>query len=162
MNITKNLYEIIAAYLEESDQHFQTQDENSLIFAEILGVDGTWTAIIQITDDDEIRRVAIHAHLPPLIPECNRLKVAELITRINYDLAVCDFEMGMDNGDVLLKSLLDLADGQLTNAMFERMYELSILTMNKYYAKILSAGFGELEPEIKAAEQDQPDGVMIQ
>lgn len=160
---TTNLYEIIAAYLDESEQHFQTEEENSQVFLEINGDDGSWYVAIRIAEDEEPRGVVIHSRYPTRIPECNRLKVAELLTRINYDLTFGNFELNLDDGTVFFKTTIDLADGQMTKAMFERLYEINCVSMNTYYAKILSVGFGELEPEmVAAAEEDRPDGVILQ
>lgn len=157
------LHQSIVKYMDEAERHFQREGdaENGLIVAEILGDDGNWRVFIQITDDDETRLVAIHAHHPVRIPEGNRLKVAELLTRINYDLLVGNFELNLDDGAVLFKTTLDLADGQLTQAMFERMYEINSLSMNQYYAKILSVGYGNTD-QAEVVEEVRPDGVMLQ
>lgn len=157
------LHQAITSYMDEAERHFQSEGdaENGLIVAEILGDDGQWRVFIQITDDDETRRVVIHAHHPVRIPECNRLKVAELLTRINYDLVIGNFELNLDDGAVLLKTTLDLADGQLTQAMFERMYEINDLVMNQYYAKILSVGYGSTE-QVEVAAEPRPDSVTLQ
>jgi hypothetical protein len=159
---TTNLYEIIAAYLDESETHFQTDDENGRVFVQINGADGSWEVAIRIADDEEPRGVVIHSRHPARIPECNRLKVAEVLTRINYDLVFGNFELGMDDGTVFFKTALDLVDGQMTKAMFERLYDLNLSSMNQHYAKILSVGFGELEPEVLAAGEDRPEGVVLQ
>lgn len=158
-----DLHQTIANYMDKAERHFQSEGdaENGLIVAEILGDDGNWRVFIQITDDDETRLVAIHAHHPVRIPEGNRLKVAELLTRINYDLMVGNFELNLDDGAVLFKTTLDLADGQLTQAMFERMYEMNGHAMNRYYANILSVGYGNSEP-VEVAAEPRPDGVMLQ
>lgn len=142
---TSSLYQIIAGYLDDADRHYDCEPEGGLIVVEIGGDHGNWKMFVQITDDDEARRVVIHAKLPARIPEGNRRKVAELLTRINYDLIVGNFELGFDDGEVLFKTTLDLADGQLTQAMFERMYMLNAQIVNEYFAQILSDGFGELE-----------------
>lgn len=158
---TSTLYQIIAGYMDEADRHFDGEPEGGLIVAEIGGDHGNWKMYVQITDDDEARRVVIHATLPARIPEGNRLKVAELLTRINYDLIVGNFELDFDEGEVLFKTTLDLADGQLTQAMFERMYMLNAQTTNEYFAQILSNGFGELELA-EGSEEPQREGSFLQ
>jgi hypothetical protein len=158
-----DLLQAIASYMDEAERHYQLEGgaENGLIVAEILGDDGSWRVYIQITDNEEARRVVIHADLPVRIPETNRLKVAELLTRINYELIVGNFELNFEDGTVLFKTTLDLADGQLTQAMFERMYEINGHSMNQNYAKILSVGYGEAG-SVKLVEESRPDGVSLQ
>ena len=158
-----SLFEQIAGFMDVAERRYQSVDveDSQLIVAEIGGDDGTWSAYIQITDDQERRLIVVHAHLPARIPENNRLKVAQLLTRINYDLIVGNFEMNFDDGGVLLKTTLDLADGQLTQAMFEQMYETNCHMMNEYYAKILSVGFGEPGGQ-SVTDNAKPEGVMLQ
>jgi len=158
---TATLYSTIAAFMDEAKRPYQGEAESGILTTEINGDDGSWRVYIQITDDDEARRVVVHAQLPARIPDGNRVNVAELLTRINYDLIVGNFELGLDDGEVLFKTTLDLADGMLTQAMFERMYLLNGQIMNQYFPQILSVGYGVGEQENDAAA-DQPHGLMLQ
>jgi len=158
---TATLYSTIAAFMDEAKRPYQGEAASGILTTEIIGDDGSWRVYIQITDDDETRRVVIHAQLPARIPDSNRVNVAELLTRINYDLIVGNFELGLDDGEVLFKTTLDLADGQLTQAMFERMYMLNGQIMNQYFPQILSVGYGGGEQENDAAA-DRPLGLMLQ
>ncbi|MDP2448612.1 MAG: YbjN domain-containing protein [Polaromonas sp.] len=142
---TTALFDQIAGYLTVAGQHFESEPDQGLIVAHMGGEHGTWHTYIQITDDVEVRHVVIHAHLPALVPVNTRLKVAELLTRINYDLAVGNFELGLDDGELLFKTAVDLADGQLTEAMFERMYQLNCQVMNEHYGQIWNIAFGDVD-----------------
>ena len=148
---TTALFEQIAGYMASSRQHFESEPDGDLIVAHIGGEHGYWHTYIQITDDGEARRVVIHGHLPALIPASARHKVAELLTRINYDLLVGNFELGLDDGEMLFKTSVDLADSQLTLAMFERMYQLNCQVMNEHYGQIWNVAFGEaIAPSLNA------------
>lgn len=149
---TTALFDQIAAYLAAAGQHFESEAEGGLIVAHMGGEHGTWHTYIQVTDDVEARHVVIHAHLPALIPVSTRLKVAELLTRINYDLVLGNFELGLDDGELLLKTAVDLADGQLTQAMFERMYLLNSRVMNEYYGQIWNVAFGDVDVNLEKGQ----------
>ena len=159
---TTALFEQIAGYMASSRQHFESEPDGGLIVAQIGGEQGTWHAYIQITDDDEARRVVIHAHLPARIPASTRKQVSELLTRINYDLVVGNFELGLDDGEMLFKTSVDLVDGQLTQAMFERMYQLNCQVMNEHYGQIWSVGFGEAIAPGQNAVTYRLDGTFLQ
>lgn len=159
---TSTLYQIIAGYMDDEDRHFDGEPEGGLIVAQIRGDDGIWSAYVQITDNDKARRVVIHAMLPARIPEGNRLKVAELLTRINYDLIVGNFELNLDDGEVLFKTALDLADGQLTQAMFENAYQLNAKCVNQYFGQILRVGFGDAPSPTARAATHHVDGNLLQ
>lgn len=138
---TPSLFELITGYMAEAGRHFESEPEGGLIVAQIGGELGNWHTYIQITEDSETRRVVIHANLPARIPQGTRQAVSELLTRFNYDLVVGNFELGLDDGEVLFKTTLDLADGLLTQAMFERMYLLNCGVMNEHYGQIWSVGY---------------------
>ncbi|MBI2276858.1 MAG: YbjN domain-containing protein [Dechloromonas sp.] len=154
------LYQAITKFMDDADRH-HVDEADALIVTDINGDHGTWRVFTQITEAEDERYIVIHAHLPARIPEDHRLKVAELLTRINYDLIQGNFELNFDDGSVLFKTTLDLADGVLTQAMFERIYEINGQTMNQYYALIMSVGYGGKLVKAVTAEE-RPDGVVLQ
>ena len=151
MNIP-SLFELITGYMAAAGQHFESEAEGGLIVGHMSSEHGNWHTYIQITDDVGVRHVVVHAHLPALIPVSTRLKVAELLTRINYHLAVGNFELGLDDGELLFKTAVDLVDAQLTEAMFERMYQLNCQVMNEYYGKIWSVAFGDIDVNLEKGQ----------
>ena len=159
---TTALFEKIADYMASSRQHFESEPDGGLIVAHIGGEHGTWHTYIQITDDDEARRVVIHAHLQALIAASTRKQVAELLTRINYDLVIGNFELGLHDCETLFKTSVDLADSQLTLAMFERMYQLNCQVMNEHYGQIWNVAFGDaIAPSLNAITH-RLDGTFLQ
>ena len=158
------LYESITTYLDEAELTYQYNEgdtDDGVIGVEISGEDGGWRVVIRTTEEGEARGVMIWALLPARIPEKNRLKVAELLTRINCDLAIGNFDMNLDTGEVLFRNSIELADGVFTKAMFDRMYEVNCGAMNDNYAKILNAGYGELDSPKTDAEV-LPEGMVLQ
>ena len=158
---TENLFSTITSYMDEAERHYEADVEDGVISLDMQGDDGEWSIYISVIDDDEIRRVLIHSYLSVRIPEINRLKVAEQIARFNYDMSMGNFGLSMDDGNVFFKTAVDLADGQITPIMFERMYGLNACVMNDHYAQILSVGFGG-EVQVKAPAEAIPEGSLLQ
>ncbi len=158
---TSAIFQTIAKFMDEAGQNYECAPEGGVIVAQMRGEQGTWHTYIQITDDDEARRIVIHAQLPARIPEINRLKVEHLLTKINYDLILGNFELGLFDGEVLFKTVVDLADGVLTKAMFDGLYKLNCSVMNEYYGEIWSVGFGDVGLAV-GLEGSRPEGVMLQ
>jgi hypothetical protein len=156
------LYQSVATYLDEAETPYRGDPEGGVMLVDMTSEVGSWKMHLQITENEDVRLVVIHSELPAQIPEDNRLKVAELLTRINYDLVVGNFELGMEDGVVLFKTTLDLCDGQLTKTMFERMYDLNGHMFSRDFAKILSVGFSGVGEGGVAEEEDRPEGVMLQ
>ena len=155
------LYQTVATFMDEGGTSYRGDPEDGVMLVDMTSEVGSWKMHIQITENEDVRLVVIHSELPAQIPEDNRSKVAELLTRINYGLVVGNFELGMDDGEVLFKTTLDLVDGELTQTMFERMFEINGHTFNEFFAKILGVGFqgvAEKEP----VGNVRPDGVLLQ
>lgn len=158
---SRDLYQDISTFLDQDETPYRGDSNDGVMLVDMTSEVGSWKVHIQITENDDARLVVIHSQLPAQIPESNRLKIAELLTRINYDLVVGNFELGMDDGEVLFKTTLDLVDGELTQAMFMRMFEINGQTFNKFFAQILGVGFqGVAEKE--AVDKVRPDGVLLQ
>lgn len=156
------LYETIATLFDRDGTPYRGDLDDGVILVEMTSEVGSWKMHIQVTETEDVRLVVIHSELPALIPVDSRSKVAELLTRINYGLVVGNFELGLEDGVVLFKTTLDLVDGDLTRAMFKRMFDLNGQTFNEFFAKILGLGFnGAVETGLAEAE-DRPDGVILQ
>ena len=160
---TTALLDQIVSFMDDADRHYDRVSEGGgLIVTQISGDDGTWSVYVQITDDQEARRVVVHGRIPAHIPESNRLKVAEMLTRTNYELILGNFELNLEDGEVLFKTTLDLAGGQLTQAMFERAYQLNAQCVNEYYGQILRVGFGDARTQITKTVTHRIDGALLQ
>lgn len=139
--MTDALYSTIASFLDDASIPY-VGEADALIVTEISGDHGSWRTFIQITDEPENRFVVIHAQFPAGIPLGSRAKLSERLTRINYDLTLGNFEVGMDDGELLFKTAIDLADGVLTRQMFWRMYDRNRQVMNQHFAEIAELALG--------------------
>lgn len=117
-------------------------DEGLIIVDKKLGIKKNWHMAITVIDGYETAIISVDSFLKEPILEINRLKVAEQITRINFDLRFGNFVLSMDRGDVVFKSYLELANGFLTQKMFSRLLNLHDYAIKKHSAQIVSVGLG--------------------
>lgn len=154
------LYSTIASFLDDASIPY-VGEADALIVTEISGDHGSWRTFIQITDEPENRFVVIHAQFPAGIPLGSRAKLSERLTRINYDLTLGNFEVGMDDGELLFKTAIDLADGVLTRQMFWRMYDRNRQVMDQYFTEVAELAFGpSWAAHFSAVEV--PGGITVQ
>ena len=154
------LYQAIASFLDDASIPY-VGEASALIVTEISGEHGSWRTFIQITDEPENRFIVIHAQFPAGIPAGSRAKLSERLTRINYDLALGNFELGMGDGELLFKTAIDLADGVLTRQMFWRMYDRNRQVMNQHFAEIAESAFGA-DAGAMLDVCTAPDGAVLQ
>lgn len=158
--MTVALYATIASFLDDASIPY-VGEAYALIVTEISGKQGRWRTFIQITDEPENRIVVIHAQFPAGIPVGSRAKLSERLTRINYELSLGNFELGMDDGELLFKTAIDLADGALTRLMFWRMYDRNLKVMDQHFTEIAELALGA-DAGAFLGVCTAPDGAVLQ
>ena len=73
--------------------------------------------------------------------------MAELIARINYDLAIGVFDLNMDDGKMSYAVSIDLMDGALTKSMLERMVGVNMKIIDEYALAFNSVMHGGVSPK---------------
>lgn len=140
----QSLFETVGQLLIDGNWHLDALPEDQAFVGAIDGDGISWKVIVRVTDEPEIRRIAVSSYLPNKASSGARKEVAELIARINFGLAVCVWDLEMDDGSLLVYSCLDLMDGELTGAMFKRIFDVNFSTVNEYSFSILSVIYGGL------------------
>lgn len=158
--MTGALYATIASFLNDASIPY-VGEAYALIVTEISGERGRWRTFIQVTDEPENRFIVIHAQFPVGIPVGSRAKLSERLTRINYELTLGNFELGLDDGELLFKTAIDLADGGLTRQMIWCMYDRNKQVMDQHFAEIAELAFGASWAENFSAIE-VPDGATVQ
>jgi len=71
--------------------------------------------------------------LTPLdIPEEKRRPFAELITRVNFNYDIGNFEMNFDTGQIVFKTTLRYYDDQTTNDLMPELVWGNVMTMGAF------------------------------
>ncbi len=84
---------------------------------------------------------------PFVIPEQERLKVAELIMRINYTLFLGRFEMDMDEGEIRVCTTVCIEGSHLSQEMISIMENHTLLTIDDYFPVLMSVVHGDKTPQ---------------
>lgn len=140
------LLETAATYLQNEDWNFETELEHNSLAGNVNGDNGTWRWLLIAIEDDEDNIVRIYSTLPVNVPELRRSAIAELITRINESLGSGNFEMDFADGQVRVKTTLDLMDGTLTQAMLMRIFMINLSITDQNLQTIMGVAFGGVEP----------------
>lgn len=88
--------------------------------------------------DVDLRRnfFSITAYAPIHISEDLRASVAELLTRINYDLFLSKFEMDFEDGEVRVNNTVYVENGQLSQSMIMTLEQCMLTDMDHYFPAI--------------------------
>jgi hypothetical protein len=95
----------------------------------------------------EEQKVLIYDVLPVNIPENKRLRVAEFLTRANYNLQIGNFELDLNDGDLRYKSSFIYDEFlEASEETFLRHLFVSLFTLDRYLPGIMAVSYGGVSP----------------
>jgi hypothetical protein len=96
---------------------------------------------------DETRFIAFCFAGPALrVPEPQRIRMAESITRANYGLGVGAFEMSFTDGEIRYRTEIDFDGGTLTTRMVNNMIGAAVVFWSRYLAAFSRVMAEEISP----------------
>jgi hypothetical protein len=161
-NEMQSLFAQVGQYLQELDLNFDSSSDEGYI-GMCEGVHMSWRIVIRTDSESELHRIQITSFLPVKAPIQARVAMAELMARVNYDLAIGVFDFGMEDGAMSYGVSIDLMDGTLTKSMLERMVGVSMSIVDEYAPTFNSVMYGGVSPKeaFKAYEElRQQDGML--
>jgi hypothetical protein len=112
--------------------------------SEFEGEDDTWMCYAIPLEDAE--QVLFYSVYPEAVPPERLGPVAELITRINFDLPIGNFELGLETGELRMKTSIDVADDDISVALIRNLVTANIVVMNRYVSVLRRVAFEQLAP----------------
>lgn len=120
-------------FLQQRWNYEQVGDE--LYRLEIKGEQAEWVCLVKL---DEVNHFClVYSVLPELVPKAKRTNMAVFLAQTNYDLGVGSFEMDMEDGEVRLRTSLDVEGDRLSLTLFEQLITMNISTMEQYINTLL-------------------------
>lgn len=102
------LFQILYQTLKQDGWDFEYDDKNELFRMEIRGINSDFISFIIV--DEEQESLLCNTHIKQKIPFAKRLEVCNFMNRVNYELAIGNFEMDMDDGEIRFRTYLDSAN----------------------------------------------------
>lgn len=106
----------------------------------VKGLHGEWVCIIRVFADTQ--RILVYSIVPRSVPETKRIRMAELLVRINYGLVLGNFEMDWDDGELRYKTSMDI-EGITPTADLLRNLVFSNFFSTDRYIEILKLAIDE-------------------
>ncbi|TYP78203.1 YbjN domain-containing protein [Paenibacillus methanolicus] len=138
-----SLSEVVLQALEGMGLAYERLTDD-LIRLSCTGENGTWIALVR-TDEEE-GLCLVYSVFPEPVPEERRAEAAIFFVQENYDLTAGSFEMDGEDGEVRFRTSLAAGSVGMTVAMFTRLFDVNVSTMDRYFAAIedgIVNGFAE-------------------
>lgn len=135
--------------LESRGVEWEETTDPEVVRAEVASDAGEWTLFVVCRE--EHGRCSIYSQAPWTAPETSRPAMAELLTRLNYGLALGNLEMDFADGEVRFKSSVDVSGSHLALAMFDAILDANLAAMDAYLPALEAVRDGRMTPAEAAA-----------
>lgn len=137
-------------------------DQKSMAYARI-GRDALSTCLanekgafdLRVYANDATSLVSCCCPLPIRVPARRRQAVVETLNRANWTLAIGNFELNLDSGDVRFRLGFDVEGGTFAPKMFDNMVMMIEFAILTYHDAIMEVAFGKARPRDAIAEAER-------
>ena len=96
--------------------------------------------------DDDLKVLVIRAIYPLVVQDAQKLRVAELLARLNAILLLGGFHLDFEDGEIVYRTVHLALPDELQEAAFQHLLRITMNTVDEYFVPILSMNAGLSEP----------------
>jgi hypothetical protein len=147
------LLELTRDLLAEEGWSFEEAEDEPVLRLGFAGESGRW--LLYAVADEELSQSVFYSIYPDAVPPGRRLEVAQLVSRINYDLTIGSFDLDMEEGTLRFRTSLDFEGSEPDPTVIRTLALANVATMDQFYRAIGSVVSGT--PAEVAYEDSRPD-----
>ena len=148
------ILEVAARYFADDSWPAEPVEEAPAFRIPFGGSDEDWTCLAIARE--EARQFVFYSALEGLVPQESRPMVQEYLTRANWGMAIGNWEMDPNTGEVRYKTSIDVGDDDLTVELVKRLVHANIRMVERYLPGLRDVIAGQLVPA--AAVQRAEEG----
>ncbi len=138
--------EAVAAFFTEDGWSFEQMPERPIVRLPFQGKGGRWNCYAQIRTTRDVEQILFYSVLPLNVPADKMTAIAEFITRANYGMALGNFELDFNDGEVRYKTSVDVTDTEITTSLLRPLIYTNVLMMDKYMAGLMAVVYADMSP----------------
>jgi hypothetical protein len=135
----------IVAFLKENNWPVSELDEESMLRTGFAGDNGEWNCYFKVREEQE--QILFYSLFPINAKQAVRMAMAEFLTRANYALAIGNFEMDFDDGEIRYKTSADVEGIELQPIFIKNLVHSNVVIMDRYLPGIMAVASGTTTPE---------------
>lgn len=146
----------IIKYLTDNDWKFSIpENDKSLILFGLITDNGKFQCVIDVNEKD--KKIIFYSIYPFNVPNNLKNSLAEILTRINYDLFLGNFELDFNDGEIRFKTSIIYEDTKVTTKMIDHLIKANISSMDTNFENINSFVRGQttLKDTVKRIKYSQ-------
>jgi hypothetical protein len=150
---SRELFEEMVNFFKQDNWFFSQVEAEPVLQMAFQGRNGKWTCIARARV--EAQQFVFYSLCPVNAPEDKRLAIAELLTRINYDMVIGNFELDFSDGEIRYKTSIDVEGESLSFALIKQLVYANVMMMDTYLPGIFSVIYGNVEPKDAIAQIEE-------
>lgn len=142
--------------LEEQGWRYAVVEEAPLVAFNVAGERATYPCWGAANDDTD--QCTAFVVFPHRVPENKRTVAAELLTRINYGLAIGNLEMDFADGELRFRASIDVEGGRLSTRMVLTMFTGGLWAFDRYHDALMKVMYAGASAEEAYDEVEEAEG----
>jgi hypothetical protein len=136
----------VAAFFTEDGWSFEQMSERPILRLPFQGKGGRWNCYAQIRVTRDVEQVLFYSVLPLNVPADKLPAIAEFITRANHGMALGNFELDFNDGEVRYKTSVDVTETEITSSLLRPIIYTNVLMMDKYMSGLMAVVYADMSP----------------
>lgn len=136
----------VGAFFTEDGWSFEQMPERPILRLPFQGKGGRWNCYAQVRVTKDVEQVLFYSVLPLNVPVEKRAAIAEFITRANYGMALGNFELDYNDGEVRYKTSVDVTDQDINSGLLRPLIYTNVLMMDKYMSGLIAVVYADVSP----------------
>lgn len=160
----QNIFENLVNFFTVDEWPYTKIPGESILQTAFSGKNGAWNcyALVRVQQ----QQFVFYSVYPNLVPENQRLAIAEFITRANSGMIIGNFELDFERGEIRYKTSIDVAEDILTFSAIKNLVYTNVTMMDRYFPGFISIIEDNISPAniIEAIEimtDELPEGSTV-
>ena len=140
------IFDTLIQFFEEDDWDIAQIEAKSVLTINYTGKNSRWLCVAIVKELQE--QFIFYSVVPAEVPQKKQLAILKLLTKINYELAVGNFEMDFTDNSICCKTSIDVEGDRITTALIRQVVNPNLEIMDIYLPEIMATIRGGISQEI--------------
>lgn len=137
-----------ARHLDGLNWKYNRSADRPALSSGFNGADVLWDFNMIARDRGEgLFHLSVNSFIPNKAPEASRQKIAETLTRINWELNLGCFEMNFADGEIRFRTGMTLPATDITDGVVEHLIRSNLCILDERISQIMAALYSDISPE---------------
>jgi len=140
--------ETVHKLMEERKLRYQYYEDNNIFSLSLNGNNVSWNCVIHVDLGRQL--ITLRCYSPVMVQDAQKLKMAELIARLNLQFTLGQYVINFEEGDIYFETVHLFHDNYLPLKTLDTLFYVACKTFDDYFNAINKVNMGDAEPVMAA------------